>query len=163
MTQQALLGRLPPDPARTRTTVRLDADWPAIALQPRTAPHTGLDPRNPAYVIYTSGSTGTPKGVVVTHDALRNFLGAMQRAGAASAPHDRCSPSTTVGFDIAALELYLPLLCGGRGRDRGAPGRAGSRGAGAPDRAAAAPRVMQATPTLWQSLHRRRRSRWRPQ
>ena len=46
--------------------VCLDADWPAIAQQPTTAPATGLQPQNPAYVIYTSGSTGTPKGVVVT-------------------------------------------------------------------------------------------------
>ena len=45
--------------------VRLDADWPAIARQPDTAPPLELDPDHPAYVIYTSGSTGTPKGVVV--------------------------------------------------------------------------------------------------
>ncbi len=42
--------------------VCLDADWPAIARQPTTAPATGLAPQHPAYVIYTSGSTGMPKG-----------------------------------------------------------------------------------------------------
>ncbi len=57
--------------------MRLDADWPAIARQPDTAPPLELDPDHPAYVIYTSGSTGTPKGVVVRHGALSNFLGAM--------------------------------------------------------------------------------------
>ena len=52
-------------PRMARTIVRLDADAPAIAPQPTTAPAFALDPQNPAYVIYTSGSTGTPKGVVV--------------------------------------------------------------------------------------------------
>ena len=71
VTQQALLERLPgiggDAAAAGRRLVRLDADWPAIARQPDTAPQLTLDPANPAYVIYTSGSTGTPKGVVVAH------------------------------------------------------------------------------------------------
>ncbi len=73
VTQQALLGRLPEPVVGPRSgasgpaLVRLDADWPAIARQPATAPSTALDPRHPAYVIYTSGSTGNPKGVVVEH------------------------------------------------------------------------------------------------
>ena len=49
-------------PAHDARIVRLDADWPAIAAQPTTAPASGLDPQNPAYVIYTSGSTGHAKG-----------------------------------------------------------------------------------------------------
>ena len=53
--------------------VCLDADWPAIARQPTTAPVTGLAPQHPAYVIYTSGSTGTPKGVAVTHGGIPNL------------------------------------------------------------------------------------------
>ena len=80
VTQQALLDRLPvPRPGdaasdATVTVVRLDADWPAIARKPATAPQLTLDPRHPAYVIYTSGSTGTPKGVVVEHASLANKL-----------------------------------------------------------------------------------------
>ena len=66
VTQAALLDRLPDDAAH-RQIVRLDADAPAIARRPGTAPPLDLDPRHPAYVIYTSGSTGTPKGVVVEH------------------------------------------------------------------------------------------------
>ncbi|HJW10587.1 MAG TPA: condensation domain-containing protein, partial [Albitalea sp.] len=111
VTQSALLGRLPPDPAQRRRLVRLDADWPAIARQPGSAPALRLDPRHPAYVIYTSGSTGTPKGVVVTHGSLSNFLGSM-RQQVPLTPQDRLLAVTTIGFDIAALELYLPLLCG---------------------------------------------------
>ena len=91
--------------------VRLDADASAIARQPATAPPLDLDPRHPAYVIYTSGSTGTPKGVVVSHGSLSNFLGSMAEQVPLT-PHDRLLAVTTIGFDIAALELYLPLIGG---------------------------------------------------
>ena len=60
LTQAALLDQLPAYGVRI---VELDADWPAIARQPTTAPSNNLHPHNTAYVIYTSGSTGTPKGV----------------------------------------------------------------------------------------------------
>ncbi|MFI9509721.1 amino acid adenylation domain-containing protein [Nocardia sp. NPDC052566] len=64
-----------------------------------------------AYVIYTSGSTGRPKGVEITHGALCNFLSSMrQRPGCGEA--DRLLAVTTVSFDIAVLELFLPLLSG---------------------------------------------------
>ncbi|MFC9297294.1 amino acid adenylation domain-containing protein [Streptomyces sp. NPDC057011] len=65
----------------------------------------------PAYVIYTSGSTGRPKGVVVPRGALLNFLTAMQDRFALTS-EDRLLAVTTVAFDIAGLELYLPLLNG---------------------------------------------------
>jgi polyketide synthase 12 len=64
-----------------------------------------------AYVIYTSGSTGNPKGVEISHDALCNFLCSMQQQpGCGEA--DRLLAVTTISFDIAVLELFLPLLCG---------------------------------------------------
>jgi non-ribosomal peptide synthetase component F len=110
VTQSGLLDRLPETAAHTHI-VRLDTDWPAIARQPATAPQPDLDPRHPAYVIYTSGSTGMPKGVVVSHEALSNFLGSMAEQVPLK-PHDRLLAVTTIGFDIAALELYLPLLAG---------------------------------------------------
>ncbi len=65
-----------------------------------------------AYVIFTSGSTGTPKGVEVGHRAVVNFLTSMADAPGLSA-RDRLLAVTTVCFDIAALELYLPLTVGG--------------------------------------------------
>ena len=101
-------------------------------------------------MIYTSGSTGTPKGVVVRHDALTNFLLSMQEQVPLTAD-DRLLAVTTIGFDIAALELYLPLLCGGSVavaasetvKDvRALLGAIASSGA----------TVLQATPTLWQAL-----------
>ncbi|MFE8957403.1 amino acid adenylation domain-containing protein [Streptomyces iakyrus] len=113
----------------------------------RTAP---AHPGHPAYVIYTSGSTGRPKGVVVPSGALVNFLYDMgPRAGLT--PGDRLLAVTTVGFDIAALEIYGPLLNGAEvvlaggdeARDPAAL-RARLTGDGIT--------VMQATPSLWQAL-----------
>ena len=66
-----------------------------------------------AYVLYTSGSTGTPKGVRVLHRNLVNLLSSMrERPGLA--PTDVLCAVTTLSFDIAGLELYLPLLTGAR-------------------------------------------------
>ncbi|RYP83311.1 hypothetical protein DL770_005407 [Monosporascus sp. CRB-9-2] len=64
-----------------------------------------------AYVIYTSGSTGRPKGVEISHGAVSNFLCSMQRDPGCDEA-DRLLAVTTVSFDIAVLELFLPLVCG---------------------------------------------------
>jgi amino acid adenylation domain-containing protein len=69
------------------------------------------DTGNLAYVIYTSGSTGKPKGVQITHQALVNFLCAM-RTEPGIGPNDVLQSLTTVCFDIAALEIFLPLIVG---------------------------------------------------
>src|SRR5262249_3337992 len=111
VTEQALLDKLPELAAADRHVVRLDADAALIARNATTAPAITADPRHPAYVIYTSGATGTPKGVMVTPGALSNFLGAMGEAVPLT-PADRLLAVTPIGFDIAALELYLPLLHG---------------------------------------------------
>lgn len=68
-------------------------------------------PTAPAYMIYTSGSTGRPKGVVVPHGSIVNFLCSMAREPGLGA-HDHLLAVTTISFDIAVLELYLPLLVG---------------------------------------------------
>ncbi|HEV7490903.1 MAG TPA: amino acid adenylation domain-containing protein [Rhodanobacteraceae bacterium] len=65
------------------------------------------------YVLFTSGSTGTPKGVRVLHRNLASFLGAMQDEPGLAAEHVLCAV-TTLSFDIAGLELYLPLTVGAR-------------------------------------------------
>ncbi|MDQ7746424.1 non-ribosomal peptide synthetase [Hydrogenophaga pseudoflava] len=69
-------------------------------------------PEDPAYLIYTSGSTGRPKGVAVPHRAVVNLLESMARAPGCAA-HDRLLAVTTPSFDIAVLELFLPLGTGG--------------------------------------------------
>jgi len=70
-------------------------------------------PGDAAYILYTSGSTGRPKGVVVPHGALANFLNSMRERPGLSAS-DVLAAVTTVSFDIAGLELYLPLIVGAR-------------------------------------------------
>jgi amino acid adenylation domain-containing protein len=70
-------------------------------------------PEDPVYVIYTSGSTGRPKGVGVSHGSLLNLLWSMAREPGLTAT-DRLAAVTTISFDIAGLELYLPLLVGAR-------------------------------------------------
>jgi amino acid adenylation domain-containing protein len=66
-----------------------------------------------AYVIYTSGSTGKPKGVQVTQRGLANFLHSMQKEPGITRD-DVLHSLTTVCFDIAGLELFLPLIAGAR-------------------------------------------------
>ncbi|MFD7923605.1 non-ribosomal peptide synthetase [Streptomyces sp. NPDC059740] len=75
-----------------------------------------VDPEIPddrlAYVIYTSGSTGRPKGVEVEHGSLRNFVDwAVRDFGLDTAT--RMPLLASLGFDVAANSIYLPLLSGG--------------------------------------------------
>jgi amino acid adenylation domain-containing protein len=77
----------------------------------RGLPRVGLGDR--AYVLYTSGSTGRPKGVEIEHRGLANFLCSMQNEPGI-AESDVLVAVTTLSFDIAGLELYLPLLAGAR-------------------------------------------------
>ncbi|NPV23383.1 non-ribosomal peptide synthetase [Bradyrhizobium aeschynomenes] len=73
------------------------------------APH----PESLAYLIYTSGSTGTPKGVMVRHGAVTSFLTTMaEQPGIAR--DDRVLGLTSLSFDIAVLELWLPLTHGAK-------------------------------------------------
>ncbi|QQK77679.1 amino acid adenylation domain-containing protein [Salicibibacter cibarius] len=120
-------------------------DYSSKFVQHRVPKHC-----NPAYVIYTSGSTGRPKGVVVSRQALLNFLESMNTTFNLK-PSDRFLAVTTIGFDISALELYLPLMNGSTlfiaekevVQD---PKKLDSQVT------SASISVMQATPTLWQTL-----------
>jgi amino acid adenylation domain-containing protein len=138
----------------------LDADAERIAAAPDTplpADAASAQPGDAAYVIYTSGSTGKPKGVVIPHRAVVNFLASMAREPGL-APDDVLVAVTTVCFDIAVLELHLPLTVGARvviaNRDQTVDGR--ELGA-LLDRHRAT--VMQATPVTWRLLLE---SGWKP-
>src|SRR5258708_40162344 len=63
--------------------------------------------------MYTSGSTGRPKGVPIEHRSVVNFLCSMQREPGLS-EEDVLLAVTTLSFDIAGLEIYLPLISGAR-------------------------------------------------
>ncbi|WP_137130458.1 non-ribosomal peptide synthetase [Rhizobium sp. FY34] len=75
-------------------------------------PHRKTSPDDLAYIIYTSGSTGRPKGVPIRQKSLVNLLTSMARRPGMSAD-DRFLAVTTPAFDIATLELLMPLLVGG--------------------------------------------------
>ncbi|GAA3846461.1 hypothetical protein GCM10022243_10800 [Saccharothrix violaceirubra] len=101
------------------------------------------------YAIYTSGSTGLPKGVRIPDRALLNLLLSF-RDTLSFTPADRLLALTSLSFDIAGLEVWLPLLTGGQlllSPDVGADGprlRALVAESGAT--------VVQATPSSWRLL-----------
>ncbi|HEY0790746.1 MAG TPA: amino acid adenylation domain-containing protein [Chthoniobacterales bacterium] len=91
----------------------LDANAEDIQRCPTDSPDLPGSSEDLAYVIYTSGSTGQPKGVQIRQRSLRNFLLSMaQQPGCTS--KDYVLAATTVCFDIAALEFFLPLITGAR-------------------------------------------------
>jgi len=147
LTQAALAGTLASHGAKT---IRIDADWPAIAQESRGCGAYPVWPENLAYTLFTSGSTGRPKGVKIPHRALTNLLLAFERRVGLDAG-DVMLAVTTLSFDIAGLELWLPLMAGARLVVASAEDAADG------DRLATLLReeeatVMQATPATWRLL-----------
>ncbi|VAW58564.1 Polyketide synthase modules and related proteins, partial [hydrothermal vent metagenome] len=93
------------------TPVQVDLDKNIIQSQPCKNPQIKINANDLAYIIYTSGSTGKPKGVMVHHGAMGNFILSMAKTPGLSA-EDTLLAVTTLSFDIAVLELYLPLSQG---------------------------------------------------
>jgi amino acid adenylation domain-containing protein len=108
LTQASLLEVLPQHNAQV---VCLDSDWHLIAQQSQNNLSSELTTENLAYIIYTSGSTGKPKGVQIPHIALSNFLYSMKQAPGLTS-QDKLLAVTTYSFDIAALEIFLPIIVG---------------------------------------------------
>ena len=109
LTQQELLDEIFQHDA---ALICLDTDWEAIASSNQQQPITSRPtPEDLAYIIYTSGSTGKPKGVQLPHRAAVNFLTTMAQEPGLQ-PDDILLAVTTLSFDIALLELFLPLSVG---------------------------------------------------
>jgi amino acid adenylation domain-containing protein len=90
----------------------VEMDDPTLELEPADTPNLEFNPESLAYVIFTSGSTGRPKGVEISHRAFTNFIASMA-SSPGMAKKDRILSVTTLSFDIAGLELFLPLFVGG--------------------------------------------------
>ncbi len=147
VTQESLIEQLP---ASGLEVVRVDSDWTEIEHEQTDNLTTSSGPEDLSYVIYTSGSTGKPKGVGIPHRALVNFLWSMKREPGLT-ERDVLLSVTTLSFDIAALELFLPLIVGAKivlvGRDVAMDAHrliAELVGRGVT--------VMQATPATWRLL-----------
>ncbi len=147
VTQSRLLSRLP---TNVPALICLDRDRQWHECEGARPPDSLSSPDDIAYVLYTSGSTGRPKGVEIGHRSLVNFLSSMQREPGISAS-DRLLAVTTFSFDIAGLELYLPLVSGARVviAPRAAVGDGHALSGMLKD---AGITLMQATPATWRIL-----------
>ena len=131
-------------------TILLDRSHDDLAAASADPPSDGATAEDLAYVIYTSGSTGRPKGVEIGHRSLTNVLCAMARSPG-FAEDDRLLAVTTIGFDIAGLELLLPLVMGGQVEVAAA--NVAANGFSLRERLdQSRPSVMQATPATWRML-----------
>ncbi|HEY4132966.1 MAG TPA: amino acid adenylation domain-containing protein [Gemmatimonadaceae bacterium] len=147
ITESSLARKLPETSA---AQIVIDRDAADIAKESSTALPEVPQPRDRAYVIYTSGSTGEPKGVQIPHEALVNFLASMAKVPGMTAT-DSLIAITTISFDIAGLELYLPLVTGATIvlADR----QVATDGRRLRDLLVKRqPTVMQATPATWRAL-----------
>ena len=147
LTQSGLIESLP---KYTGEVLCLDSDWESINQESDTPVPQLAQTEDLAYIIYTSGSTGRPKGVEIPHRAVLNFLQSMREKPGIN-ESDRLLAVTTLSFDIAGLELYLPLTVGAQvviaSRDAAVDGNV--LGRMIEDLNVT---VMQATPATWRLL-----------
>jgi amino acid adenylation domain-containing protein len=113
-------------------------------------PPDSVGPDDVAYVLYTSGSTGKPKAVEIRHRSLVNLLASV-RDELEFGAHQSMLAVTTLSFDIAALELYLPLVTGAR-LVLASNQQAADPSLLIPRLRDPGPMVMQATPATWRWL-----------
>ncbi|PWK78784.1 amino acid adenylation domain-containing protein [Mucilaginibacter oryzae] len=98
--------------AANATEVLIEAALEKFPAYPAVEPQSGVKGEDLAYILYTSGSTGKPKGVQIRHFSLINFLLSCRDSRPGLTPADKVLAVTTISFDIAGLDLYLPLITG---------------------------------------------------
>ncbi|MCM3904257.1 MAG: amino acid adenylation domain-containing protein [Pyrinomonadaceae bacterium] len=147
VTHERLAETLPSLEARM---IYLDRDRSLLEQESELSVASVVRPEHLAYVIYTSGSTGRPKGVQISHSAVINLLTSMSQQPGLN-QDDTLLGVTTLSFDIAALEIYLPLISGARlvlaSQEVAADGAQLTR-----QLAASGATVLQATPATWRML-----------
>jgi amino acid adenylation domain-containing protein/thioester reductase-like protein len=146
LTQQHLLAQLPEHQGQI---VCLERHWQDITTQSQDNLDANANCENLAYVIYTSGSTGKPKGVQIMHRSVVNFLHFMGQHLELT-EQDILLSVTTLSFDIAVLEIFLPMTLGASviiaSREEAMDGTALMA------KLTNGVTVMQATPATWQLL-----------
>ena len=151
LTRQALIENLPTSTAQLLCLDDLLSDQCHNPQTPVPHPaHHKPHSDGLAYVIYTSGSTGKPKGVLVTQGAVINLLTSAAHTAAIDRK-DNLLAVTTLSFDIAGLEIFMPLITGGR-ITLASREQAGDGTQLAALMASTRPTVMQATPASWRLL-----------
>lgn len=132
------------------TVVLVDKESEVIKSRSDENQSLELSATDVAYVIYTSGSTGKPKGVLIEHRSLVNLLYSIKEQPG-FVESDIIFSVTTLSFDIAGLELYLPLISGAKvvisSRQTLADPRALAR-----EIKASGTTFIQATPAMWRFL-----------
>ncbi|WP_447774714.1 amino acid adenylation domain-containing protein [Variovorax boronicumulans] len=93
-----------------RAAVLLDAPEDNTDRAPWTPPV--IDGESLAYLMYTSGSTGVPKGIEISHRAILRLVVDVDYI--ALAPGRAMLHAAPLAFDASTLEVWGPLLNGGR-------------------------------------------------
>tara|TARA_R100000365_G_C2747934_1_gene78435 strand:+ start:3297 stop:6593 length:3297 start_codon:yes stop_codon:yes gene_type:complete len=131
-------------------TLDLQQDADALAACPDHEPDIEVLPEDISHLIYTSGSTGRPKGVIIRHGSVSNTFSSLRQEPGVGA-EDIVAATTTASFDIAGVELLLPLTVGAHiqllSRDIATDGQALAK---ALDTCGAT--IAQATPSAWRML-----------
>ena len=110
LTQEWLLPSLPEQ--QGLQIVWLGIDGEVFAGESKENLPVEATSENLAYVMYTSGSTGRPKGVSVTHKSVVRLV---KETNFANFGSDQVFLQLApISFDAATLELWGPLLNGGR-------------------------------------------------